>query len=118
MKGPAGEQVPAYEVLLGGSYGGASIDGTRYGQRLAGMKVPAKSVPQFVRDVTAFYKEHRQPGEEFSQFVDRVGTKAFEPLAVPYRDIPALTDETVNTYMDWTKTMLYKVERGEGECSV
>jgi sulfite reductase beta subunit-like hemoprotein len=118
MKGPSGEQVPAYEVLLGGSYGGASIDGTRYGQRLAGMKVPAKSVPAFVRDVTAFYQQTRQESEEFSQFVDRVGVKAFEPIATPYREIPALTDQSVDTYMDWSKTMLYKVERGEGECSV
>jgi len=118
MKGPSGEQVPAYEVLLGGSYGGASIDSTRYGQRLAGMKVPAKSVPQFVRDVTAFYKQNRQEGEEFSQLVDRLGIKAFEPLAAPYREIPALTDKSVDTYMDWSKTALYKVERGEGECSV
>jgi sulfite reductase beta subunit-like hemoprotein len=118
MKGPSGEQVPAYEVLLGGSYGGASIEGTRFGQRLAGMKVPAKSVPEFVRDVTAFYKENRLEAEEFSQFVDRLGTKAFEPLAAPYRDLPALTDQSVDTYMDWSKTVLYKVERGEGECSI
>ncbi|MSQ07065.1 MAG: nitrite/sulfite reductase [Dehalococcoidia bacterium] len=118
MKGPTGEQVPAYEVLLGGSYGGASIDGTRYGQRLAGMKVPAKAVPAFVRDVTAFYHQNRKEGEEFSPFVDRVGTKAFEPLAAPYRELPALTDQTVATYMDWSKTMLYKVERGEGECAI
>ena len=118
MKGPSGEQVPAYEVLLGGRYGGATIEGTRFGQRLAGMKVPAKSVPDFVRDVTAFYRQNRLDGEEFSQMVDRVGTKAFEPLAAPYRDLPALTDQSVDTYMDWSKTVLYKVERGEGECSV
>jgi sulfite reductase beta subunit-like hemoprotein len=118
MKGPNGEQVPAYEVFLGGRYGGASIDGTRYGQRLAGVKVPAKSVPDFIRDVTAFYKQNRQEGEEFSQTVDRLGPKAFEHLAAQYRELPALTEQTVDTYMDWSKTVLYKVERGEGECSV
>jgi len=118
MKGPSGEQIPAYEVFLGGRYGGAKIEDTRYGQRLGGVKVPAKHVPQFVRDVAAFYKENRHDGEEFSQLVDRLGVKAFEPLAAPYREVPALSDATVDTYMDWSKDMLYKLERGEGECSV
>lgn len=118
MRGPSGAQVPAYELFLGGHYGGQNINDTRYAQRVSGVKVPAKKVPEAVKEIVAFYKKNRREGEEFNQFVDRVGTKAFEAVASKYRSIPALNDETLPLYMDWDKTDVYKVERGEGECSV
>ncbi|GBD10995.1 Sulfite reductase [ferredoxin] [bacterium HR23] len=118
MKGPGGEQIPAYEVFLGGFYGGEDIEATRFGQRLPGVKIPAKRVPQFVQALLAFYKENRQEGEEFGQFVARVGTKPLEDLANRFKDIPPLGRETIDLYMDWARTTLFKVERGEGECSV
>jgi sulfite reductase beta subunit-like hemoprotein len=118
MKGPSGEQIPAYEVFLGGVYGGQDIAATRYGQRLPGVKVPAKRVPELVQDVVAFYRENRQEGEEFSQFVERTGPKSFEALTAQYRDVPRLNEDSVQMYMDWGKDMPYKLERGEGECSV
>lgn len=118
MKGPSGEQIPAYELFLGGYYGGKSIEETRIGQRVSGTKVPAKRVPELVRDIVVFYKENRLEGEEFNQFVGRVGTKPFEELAAEHKKIPPLKKDTVQVYMDWDKTAFYKVERGEGECSV
>ncbi|MCS7206588.1 MAG: nitrite/sulfite reductase [Dehalococcoidia bacterium] len=118
MKGPGGEQVPAYEVFLGGVYGGADIEGTRFGQRLPGVKIPAKRVPEFMRALLAFYKEKRLEGEEFPQFVARIGLKPLEEVATAFKDIPPLSDRTVDLYMDWARTTLFKVERGEGECSV
>ncbi len=116
-KGQSGQQIPAYDVFLGGAYGGERIDATRYGQRL-GVKVPSKRVPQFIRDILAFYKEQRQAQEEFSAFVDRVGLKPFEEIAARYKDTPPLRPDTLNLYMDWEKGGLYKLERGEGECAV
>ena len=34
------------------------------------------------------------------------------------QDLGPLNRENIDTYMDWNKTALYKVERGEGECAV
>ncbi|MFN3975172.1 MAG: nitrite/sulfite reductase [Dehalococcoidia bacterium] len=118
MKGPGGEQIPAYELFVGGEYGGADIEATRFGQRLPGVKIPAKRVPEFVRALLAFYKEHRRDGEGFPQFVARLGPKPLEALASEFKDIPPLGSETIGFYMDWARTTLFKVERGEGECSV
>jgi len=117
IRGASGQQIPAYDILLGGYYGGQSISETRYGQRL-GVKVPAKRIPEAVRDIVAFYKEHRQDGEEFNPFVDRVGLKPFEAIAARHRDVGPLREETLPLYMDWGKKDTFKVERGEGECAV
>ena len=118
MKGPGGVQIPAYEMFVGGNYGGKRQEDTRFGQRLPGVKVPAKRVPQVIRHIAAFYKENRQDGEEFNQFIDRMGTKPIQAIAEEYRDVGALSQDTQDLYMDWEKTDIYKLERGEGECAV
>ena len=118
MKGPSGLQVPAYEMFVGGNYGGKRHEDTRFGQRLPGMKVPAKRVPEVIKHLAAFYKEKRLDGEEFNQFIDRVGTKPIEEIAAQYRDIAPLSRVTQDLYIDWSKSDVYKLERGEGECAV
>ncbi len=118
MKGPGSVQLPAYEVFIGGHYGGKNIEDTRFGQRLPGVKVPAKMVPQVIKDITGYYKENRSDGEEFNQFIDRIGTKPIEEIAVQYRDVGELGPDTIDMYMDWAKDTVYKLERGEGECAV
>ncbi len=114
MKGD-GNQVPAYEVFLGGNYG--NTDQVRFGQRVKA-KVPAKRVADFTNDILAYYKDNRQEGEEFNAFIERVGTAPFEELAGRYRDVGVLNKQNLDTYIDWGKTILYKLERGEGECAV
>ncbi len=116
MKSPSGEQVPAYDIFLGGHYGGKSISETRYGKRL-GSKVPAKRLPEVIRDFLAFYKEHRQDDEEFNPFLDRVGIKPFEAIATNYKEVGLLKESTIQMYMDWEKETLFNVQRGEGECA-
>ena len=118
MKGPSGVQLPAYEIFVGGNYGGSRHEDTRFGQRLPGVKVPAKRVPKFIRDVAVLYKENRLDGEEFNQFIDRVGTKPVEELASQYKNLEALGPDTQDLYMDWGKLDRYKLERGEGECAI
>ena len=110
-----GNQVPAYETFIAGSYGNG--DPMRFGQRLK-TKVPAKHVPQLVRSFIQAYQGQRQDGEAFNQFVDRVGVEPFEAIAIEHKDAGPLNRENINTYLDWGKTALYKVERGEGECAV
>ena len=57
-------------------------------------------------------------GEEFKNFVTRVGPQSFEAVVQEFKELPELNRETLDTYMDWNKTVKYTVERGEGECAV
>lgn len=114
MKGD-GNQAPAYEVFLAGNYG--NQDAARFGHRVKS-KVPAKRVPAFLDDVLSHYQANRSEGEAFNDFVDRSGTAPFEEIAAKYRGVGALNKENLDSYIDWGKTILYKVERGEGECAV
>ena len=114
MKSSSGAQVPSYELFLGGSYENADV---RYGIRPRG-KIPAKHVPEAVFQLLKFYKEHRQENEPFKEFVVRVGKEPFEQIVADFGEVPALAKNTIDLYMDYEKTVIYKMERGEGECAV
>ena len=112
-KAPGG-QVPSYELFLGGSY---EADDPRFGQRVRG-RVAAKRVPQALNQIIDLYKDNREDGELFKDFVLRVGPKTFEPIMAENRETRELNRESIDTYMDWDKTVVYKMERGEGECAI
>ena len=79
MKGHGGNQVPAYELFVGGSY--QDLNGqseARIGMRPKG-KIPAKKVPQVIRAVLDYYQGNRSGGETFNTFVDRVGSVPLRP---------------------------------------
>ncbi len=113
MKGPTGGQVPAYELFVGGSYENADV---RYGLRPRG-KIPAKRVPDLVLRLLQFYKEQRQDGEIFKEFAARLGTGPFEAILHEMNEVPPLGKDSIQMYMDYEKSVLYKMERGEGECA-
>jgi sulfite reductase beta subunit-like hemoprotein len=114
IKGPGG-QVPAYEMFLGGNYEGGTV---RVGHRVKA-RVPAKKGPDALKAILGFYRESRNKGEKFNDFVDRVGTDPFEKIFGELKDeIGPLNRDHIDTYMDWGKTVVYKLERGEGECAV
>jgi sulfite reductase (ferredoxin) len=106
--------VPAYIAHLGGNYEAGEIV---YGHRLKA-RLPAKRVPEAVERWVRFYEDERAEGEEFNPFVERVGTEPFEAqvkdLAMPVE----FSLETMNEFIDWSRSEPYKVERGEGECAV
>ena len=114
IKGANGNQVPAFEVYLGGSYDRGNL---QYGTRVKA-KVPSKNVPDALRRVLDFYVNQREKEEEFNDFVSRTGTDAFEAILSEFKEVGPLSKETLDHYMDWGKTVLYKLERGEGECAV
>ena len=118
MKAPSGEQIPAYELFLGGNYGGVSSDDTAIGQRIPRRKVPSKQVPRLLRMILSYYQENRLNNEIFNKFVRRVGNGPFEKMIDVCADIPSLNGDSQDVYMDWEKSIVYKLERGEGECSV
>jgi sulfite reductase beta subunit-like hemoprotein len=101
-------------MFVGGSYD--DLD-ARFGQRVK-IKIPAKRMPQALEKVLDYYKAERNDGEEFKNFVTRVGPHSFEAVVQEFKELPELNRETLDTYMDWNKTVKYTVERGEGECAV
>ena len=64
------------------------------------------------------YQQDRNDGEAFKDYAARVGPQTFEPVLAGFKEVPALGRETIEQYMDWDKTIIYKLERGEGECSI
>lgn len=115
MKGPGG-QVPAYELFLGGRSN--EKQGTRIGARVKA-RIPSKLAPEALKQVLETYKENRNDGEEFADFIDRFGTDHFEQEFGKLKtQVGPLDRDHIETYMDWGKTVIYKMERGEGECAV
>ncbi len=108
-----GRQVPGYIVMLGGQYD----DGrARIAQRL-GVRVPSKRAPEAAERFVRYYQANRQDGESFNAFLDRVGVQAFE-AQIKELSLPVKFDEQHQSeFIDWNRSALYKLERGEGECS-
>jgi sulfite reductase beta subunit-like hemoprotein len=107
-------QIPAYIPHIGGNYeGGEVIFGTRLKSRL-----PAKRVPEAVERWIRLYEAERAEGEEFNGFAERIGAERFE-AEVKELTLPAeFSLETMQQFIDWSRSSPYKVERGEGECAI
>ena len=115
MKGPGG-QVPAYELFLGGR--STEAGGTKVGARVKA-RIPAKQAPEALKSVLGTYVANRNDGEEFADFIERFGVSKFEEDFGKLRaQVGPLDRDNIQTYMDWGKTVVYKLERGEGECAV
>jgi len=118
VKGPDGEQVPAYEMFLGGNYGDVNVQDSRIGTRIPRVKIPAKAVPGVLKHVVSYYKDNRNDGEKFNQFLDRVGLEELTEVAEKAQQTVSAAAPGSDMYIDWERTNQYKVERGEGECAV
>jgi sulfite reductase beta subunit-like hemoprotein len=118
VKGPDGEQIPAYELFLGGNYGDNRVEDSRIGTRVPKIKVPAKVVPTVIKQITSYYKDNKQNNEAFNQFLDRVGLEELTAVAATAQGVSETVEPGSDMYIDWERTNVYKLERGEGECSV
>ncbi len=106
-------QVPAYIVMLGGQYDAGQV---RMGQRLD-VRVPSKRVPEAVERFVRYYQTHRRTDEAFNAFVERVGTNPFERLITDLSLPVTFDDAHLDKFVDWNQNRVYKLERGEGECT-
>ena len=118
VKGPDGQQIPAYELFLGGNYGDNRVEDSKIGTRIPKIKVPAKVAPKIVTEIATYYKNNRQSGEEFNQFLERVGLEEVTAVAAEAQRVAETTESGSDLYFDWERTNVYKLERGEGECMV
>ena len=114
LAGSRRRQMPAYMPHIGGNYEGREVVfGTRLKARL-----PAKQVPEAVQRWIELYEGERTEGEEFNAFAERAGAGRFE-AAIKDLTLPAeFSLETMQQFIDWTRSSPYKVERGEGECAI
>jgi sulfite reductase beta subunit-like hemoprotein len=108
------QQLPAYHMFVGGNYDNGSL---RMATQLK-VRLPAKRGPEAVERVVKLYESGRQPGEEFNQFFDRVGTAPFE-AAIQDLTLPGeFSEDNQQMFIDWNRLELYQLQRGEGECAV
>ena len=119
LKGPDGQQVPAYELFLGGNYGDNRVEDSRIGTRIPRVKVPAKAAPSVLKTIVTYYKNNRaDESEKFNQYLERVGLEELTEVAIAAEESAKAADPGSDMYVDWERSNLYKLERGEGECAV
>ena len=119
VKGVEGQQIPSYELFLGGNYGDNEVEDSRIGTRVPKVKVPAKLVPTVLKDIVSYYKDHRSDdSERFNDFLDRVGLEEVTSVAARAQEVGHEAEGGGEMYFDWERTNQYVLERGEGECAV
>ena len=119
LKGAEGRQAPAYELFLGGNYGDSRVEDSRVGTRIPRVKIPAKAAPGVLRQIVTYYRDNRAgESERFNDFLDRVGLEELTEVALAAERSVSEAAAGSDFYVDWERTNLYKLERGEGECAV
>ena len=119
VKGVDGQQIPAYELFLGGNYGDNRVEDSRIGTRVPRVKIPAKLVPSVLKEIVTYYKDNRSnDGERFNDFLDRVGLEPLTSVAARAQEVGHESEGGGEMYFDWERTIQYVLERGEGECAV
>jgi sulfite reductase (ferredoxin) len=106
--------IPAYIPHVGGVFEGGEV---AFGTRLK-LRLPAKRVPEAVERWIRHYESERTDGEEWGQFVERVGTAELEALVKELSMPVDFRLETMNQFIDWNRDVPFEVIRGEGECAV
>jgi sulfite reductase beta subunit-like hemoprotein len=106
--------IPAYIPHVGGVFEGGDV---QFGTRLK-LRLPSKRVPDAITRWIAQYEANRNDGEEWNEYLARVGAAALE---AEVKDLSMPVDfglETMNTFIDWNRDVPFEVIRGEGECAV
>jgi sulfite reductase beta subunit-like hemoprotein len=106
--------IPAYIPIIGGVFEGGDV---KFGTRLK-LRLPSKRVPEAIERWINQYQANRKDGEEWNDYLDRVGTGELEGLV---KDLSMPVDfglETMNQFIDWNRDVPFQVVRGEGECAV
>ncbi len=106
--------IPAYIPHVGGVFEGGDV---QFGTRLK-LRLPSKRVPDAIERWIAQYEAKRSDGEEWNEYLERVGAAELE---AEVKDLSMPVDfglETMNQFIDWNRDVPFEVIRGEGECAV
>jgi sulfite reductase (ferredoxin) len=105
-------RVPHFHLILGGEWDNNAI---QYGQSLG--VIPSKRIPEVVEFLVEKYLRERQNGENFPQFVNRVGKKEIKDQVQPFTKVPAYAVDK-SFYVDWGDAREYTIgDIGVGECA-
>ena len=109
----AGHTVPAYLVSLGGH---TDPNSAQIAQLIG--KFPAKNCTQVIKTLLHLYESERNAGEQFNEFVTRVGENRLRHLLEPWREVPPFADDS-RFYDDYGhENERFAVRQGvKGECA-
>ncbi len=104
--------VPHFQVVLGGKW---QENAGSYG--LAVGAVPSKMAPDVLDAITTRYVAERKRGENFQEWIGRLGKKAVRDMLTPFTNIP-IYEENKTFYSDWGDPREYTIgDMGVGECA-
>jgi sulfite reductase (ferredoxin) len=108
---PSGNEAPGYRVYVGARVSGGAA---KFGHYVA--KVPARTAPAVAVALLERYSAERDRGEQFADWVARVGPAALKADLKAFDVMPAL-EEDPSFYTDWGNSERFAVMLGEGECA-
>lgn len=107
-----GYAVPHFQMILGGQW---DHNAGSYG--LPQVAIPAKRIPEAIERLTGMYLSRKEAGENFQDFVKRVGKKEIKALVVDLTEVPTY-EEAPEMYVDWGDAREYTIgDIGIGECA-
>ena len=99
-----GKLAPHYVFHLGG---------TPFKIANKSLKIPAKNVPKAVEEIIEFFIENRAEGENFWEFVERVGDEKLKKILSKHQAL----EEGIEYYKDFGSDKEFSLEEvGVGEC--
>jgi sulfite reductase (ferredoxin) len=108
----AGYAVPHFQVVLGGEWG---HNGGSYG--LPVIAIPSKNIPEVVTRLTGRYAANRKSGENFKDFVKRIGKVELRTILEDLARLPADPSDR-SFFSDWGDPREYSLaDLGVGECA-
>jgi sulfite reductase beta subunit-like hemoprotein len=107
-----GKPAPGYQLQLGGRIGQMEVE---FGAKT--MRLPAKNAPEATVRLVRRFAGERDAGEEFGQWLDRIGGPKAVAQELKELDEFPTPDERPEFYVDYDETGPYSAEVGAGECA-
>src|SRR5437588_1842609 len=107
-----GQPAPGYQMLLGGRVGQMEVE---FGAKA--LRLPAKATATATVRVVGRFAAEREAGEEFGQWLDRIGGPSAVAGELKELDEFPTPEERPDFYVDFDETGPYSAEIGAGECA-
>ncbi|MBI1909206.1 MAG: nitrite reductase [Deltaproteobacteria bacterium] len=106
-----GHVVPAFQLMLGGSFGREMVVATPICQ------IPSKNIPEAVVRLIQHFLKNKKPKESFSQYYDHLGKETIVTLLEDLTKIPPY-EKRPDFYTDWEGKEEFALQKGViGECA-
>ncbi len=100
-----GKEVPYYLMLMGGSQ-------EQFGMAI--QSLPARLAPVAVERILDHFKDNRQEGESFRDYLVRHKVEFFKKMTA---DLVKPSELTPEMYLDWGDDVAFSLKLGRGECA-